>query len=118
MKRLILLPLLLSLIPTANAGVYYYLDYSDKGSIKVICADGKSNHIVDSGSDVTVQLKGHGESKYKYPEMSMKMPYGRWANPENNMCVYKYLDDEQHKDIELRSVYRCIENKKYCTINF
>ena len=101
MKRLILLPLLLSLIPTANAGVYYYLDYSDKGSIKVKCADGKAKHLVYSGSDVTVQLKGHGESKYKNPEMSMKFPYGRWANPEKKMCVYKYLDDDQHKSIEI-----------------
>ena len=121
MKNLLLAPLLLGLIPSANAGVYYYLDssYSDKSSIKVKCADGKANHLVDVGWQ-EIQLEGHGESKYKNPEMSFEFPYayGRWANPENNMCVYKYLDDEQHKDIELRSVYRCIENKKYCTINF
>ena len=114
MKRLLLASLLLGLIPTANAGVYYYLNYSDKGSIKVKCADGKANHLVDSGSDVTVQLKGHGESKYKNPEMSMEFPYGRWANPENNMCVYKYLDEDQDMAIRQRSIKRCVENIKYC----
>ena len=119
MKRLLLASLLLGLIPSANAGVYYYLDssYIDKSAKKVKCADGKANHLVYAERN-KIQLEGHGESKYKNPEMSMEFPYGRWANPENNMCVYKYLDDEQHKDIELRSVYRCIENKKYCTINF
>ena len=113
MKRLILLPLLFGLIPTANAGVYYYLDYSDKGSIKVVCADGKANHLVDAGWQ-EIQLEGHGESKYKNPELSMEFPYGRWANPENNMCVYKYLDDEQDEMIRRRSVVRCVENLKYC----
>ena len=113
MKRLLLAPLLLGLIPSANAGVYYYLNYSDKGSIKVKCADGKANHLVDVGWQ-EIQLEGHGESKYKNPEMSMEFPYGRWANPENNMCVYKYLDDDQHESIKIQSVRRCIENKKYC----
>ena len=117
MKRLLLAPLLLGLIPSANAGVYYYLNYSDKGSIKVKCVDGKANHLVDSGSGTTVYLKGHGQSKYKNPEMSMKFPFGRWANSENNMCVYKYLDDDEIKNIELQAVRRCIENKKFCLIN-
>ena len=35
MKRLLFIPILLVFIPSANAGVYYYLDYTDKGSIKV-----------------------------------------------------------------------------------
>ena len=113
MKRLLLASFLLGLIPSANAGVYYYLDYSDKGSIKVKCADGKANHLVDAGWQ-EIQLEGHGESKYKNPEMSMEFPYGRWANPENNMCVYKYLDDEQDEMIRRRSVVRCVENLKYC----
>ena len=117
MKRLLLITLLFGLIPSANAGIYYYLNYSDKGSIKVKCADGKANHIVDSGSGTTVQLKSHGNSKYKYPKMNMDSPYGRWANSENKMCVYKYLDDDEIKNIELQAVSRCIENKKFCLIN-
>ena len=119
MKR-ILLPLIAALAfpnVNANAGVYYYLNYSDKGSIKIKCANGKANHLVDSRSGITVQLKGHGGSKYKYPVMSMDFPYGRWANSKNKMCVFKYLDDDQHKNIEIQSVRRCIENKKFCSIS-
>ena len=114
-KRLLLASLLLGLIPSANAGVYYYLDssYSDKSSIKVKCADGKANHLVYVGRN-KIQLEGHGESKYKNPEMSMEFPYGRWANPENNMCVYKYLDEDQDMAIRQRSIKRCVENIKYC----
>ena len=113
MKRLLLASLLLGLIPSANAGVYYYLNYSDKGSIKVKCADGKANHLVYAERN-KIQLEGHGESKYKNPEMSMEFPYGRWANPENNMCVYKYLDEDQYYGIQRRSLKRCVENFKYC----
>ena len=113
MKRLLFIPLLLGFIPSANAGVYYYLDYSDKGSIKVKCADGKANHLVDAGWQ-EIQLEGHGESKYKNPEMSMEFPYGRWANPENNMCVYKYLSEDHDMSIRQRSIKRCVENLKYC----
>ena len=55
MKRLLLAPLLLGLIPSANAGVYYYPNYSvkdgvktlEEGGVKVVCADGKANHIVE-----------------------------------------------------------------------
>ena len=34
-------------MPTDNAGVHYYLNYSEKGEVKVVCADGKANHIVE-----------------------------------------------------------------------
>jgi len=118
MKRL-LLPLVVALaLPTAvNAGVYYYLDssWSDKSSIKVKCADGKANHLVDVGWQ-EIQLEGHGESKYKNPEMSFEFPYayGRWANPENNMCVYMYLSEDHDESIRNLSIKRCVENKKYC----
>mgnify|MGYP003332933727 CR=1 FL=1 len=47
MKRLLLAPLLLGLIPSANAGVYYYPNYSEKGGVKVVCADGEANHVVE-----------------------------------------------------------------------
>ena len=41
MKRVLLMHLVFVLIPSANVVVYYYLNYSDKGSTKVICANGK-----------------------------------------------------------------------------
>ena len=36
MKRLLLAPLLLGLIPSANAGVYYYPNYSVKDGVKTL----------------------------------------------------------------------------------
>ena len=65
MKRLTL-PLLAALaLPTAvNAGVYYYPNYSEKGGVKVVCADGEANCIVELKAGRTMQLEGHGEDKY------------------------------------------------------
>ena len=113
MKRLLFLALLLVLIPTANAGVYYYPN-NQKGGIKVKCADGKANHIVELKAGRTVQLKGHGRRKYKNPEMSMEFPYGRWGNAENNMCVYRFLKADEQKEIIDTALKRCGKNKKYC----
>ena len=45
--------------------------------------------------------------------MSMEMPHGRWANPKNNMCVYKHLDDDQDMGIRWWSSIRCVVNLKY-----
>ena len=67
MKNLLLLPLLLGLIPSTNAGVYYYPNYQKSG-IKVKCADGKPNHIVELKEGKIVTLKGHGKRKYKNPK--------------------------------------------------
>ena len=47
MKRLLILPLLFGLIPTAYAGVYYYPNYSEKSGVKVVCADGQAKHIIE-----------------------------------------------------------------------
>ena len=69
MKHFLLAPLLLGLIPSANAGVYYYPNYSvkdgvkslEKGGVKVVCADGQPNHIVELKAGRTMQLKRHGK---------------------------------------------------------
>ena len=54
MNKLFLL-LLIGLIPSANAGVYYYPNYSEKGGVKVVCADGQPNHIVELKAGRTMQ---------------------------------------------------------------
>ena len=89
MNKLFLIALL-GFIPVANAGVYYYPEY-EKGAILVKCADGKPNHIIELRDGRTIELKGHGKRKYKNPEMTMEFPYGRWANAEKKMCVYRFL---------------------------
>ena len=47
MKRLLLAPFLLGLIPSANARVYYYPNYLEKGGVKVVCADGTITHTYE-----------------------------------------------------------------------
>ena len=113
MKRLLLAPLLLGLIPSANAGIYYYPNYQ-KGGIVVKCADNEANHIVELKAGRTVELKGHGKRKFKNPELSMEMPYGRWGNEENKMCTYKFLTQEETKAVIDGALKRCGINKKYC----
>ena len=114
MKRLLLIPLLLGLIPSANAGVYYYPNYSEKGGVKVVCVDGQANHIVELKAGRTLQLEGHGEDKYKYPKLSMSWPYGRWANDKNISCFYKYLTEKQNRKIVETGYKRCVENWRNC----
>ena len=53
----LLLTLLLGLIPTANAGVYYYPDRN----IKVNCHDGLPYHLVKYKNGTTTLLKDHGD---------------------------------------------------------
>ena len=113
MKIILFVPFLLGLIPSANAGVYYYPNYQ-KGGILVKCADDKPNHIVELKEGRTIELKGHGRRKYKSPEMSMEFPYGRWGNAENKMCVYRFLKAEEQKDVIDKALARCETNKKYC----
>ena len=114
MKRLLLLPLLLGVISSANAGVYYYPNNSEKVGIKVVCADGLANHIVELKEGRRIQLKGHGEDKYRYPKLVISWPYGRWANSENILCVYNNLSTKQRKNIINKAIKRCGKNKEYC----
>ena len=114
MKRLLLAPLLLGLIPSANAGVYYYPNYSEKGGVKVVCADGQANHLVELKAGRTMQLEGHGEDKYKYPKLAMNWPYGRWANDKNIPCFYRYQTEKQNRQIIEAGYKRCVENWRNC----
>ena len=113
MKNLLLLTLLLGLIPSTNAGVYYYPNYQKSG-IKVKCADGKPNHIVELKEGKIVTLKGHGKRKYKNPKITMESPYGRWVNDENNMCVVRFLKVDEQKEIIDTAIQRCEKNKSFC----
>ena len=67
MKGLLLLPFLFSLIPTANAGVYYYPERNESG-IKVICDDTLSLHRLRFNDGTEYALKGDGKRKYRNPK--------------------------------------------------
>ena len=60
-KRLILAPLLLGLIPSANAGIYIY-PFFEKG-IEVRCSDNKPKHLISFKAGRVMKFKDDGEEK-------------------------------------------------------
>ena len=94
MKGLLLLPLLFSLIPTANAGVYYYPERNESG-IKVICDDTLSLLRLRFNDGAEYALKGDGKRKYRNPKFPKDKLTGRWANRKNIWCEYVELSKEE-----------------------
>lgn len=113
MKRLILAPLLLCLITSANTGIDHYPNYQ-KAGIVLKSADNKANHIVELKPGRTLELKGYGEKRFKNLELFMGMPYRRWGNGENKMFTYKFLTQEETKAVIDDALKRYGINKKYC----
>ena len=94
MKRLLFLPLLLGLVPSTNAGVYYYPERNESG-IKVICDDTLSLHRLRFNDGTEYALRGDGKRKYKNPKFSKNKLTGRWANPKNIWCEYVGLSKDE-----------------------
>ena len=53
MKRLLFIPLLLGLIPSANAGIYIYPFFNE--GIEVRCADNKPKHLISFKNILIIQ---------------------------------------------------------------
>ena len=66
MNRLLLAPLLLGLIPSANAGIYIY-PFFNKG-IEVRCADDEPKHLISFKSGRVMKFEDYGDEKYKFPK--------------------------------------------------
>ena len=65
MKRLLFLPLLLGLIPTANAGIYIYPFFNE--GIEVRCADNEPKHLISFKAGRVMKFEDYGDKKYKFP---------------------------------------------------
>ena len=94
MKNLLLFLFIVGLIPSANAGVYYYPERNESG-IKVICDDTLSLHRLRFNDGTEYALKGDGKRKYKNPKFSKNKLPGRWANPKNIWCEYVGLSKDE-----------------------
>ncbi len=82
MKHLLLIPLVFVLIPSDYSSLYYYLNYSDKGLIKVKYADGKQYNsfgfwVAKMNSEI---LRDMGYAPYK------ELPTSR---PNRDIGLYK-----------------------------
>ena len=81
MKRLLLAPLLLGLIPTANAGIYIYPFF--KKGIEVRCLDNEPKHLISFKAGRVMKFEDDGEEKYKFPET--------YLYPEKPQQPHQYL---------------------------
>ena len=66
MQRLLLVPLLLGLISSANAGIYYHPFYQ-KG-VEIRCADDEPRHAIFFKNGRAMLFEDDGDKKYKFPK--------------------------------------------------
>ena len=97
MKRLLLLPFLLGLIPTANARVVYIVNHG-RINIEERCQDGKADHQIwhmdVSGKVQKLNLKGHGNKYFKNPEL---IPSNINKSEKGYLCSQRQLTRKERE---------------------
>jgi hypothetical protein len=97
MKRLLLAPLLLGLIPSANASVYYIVNHG-RINIESRCHDGKADHQIwhmdVRGQVQKLNLKGHGNKYFKNPEL---IPSNIYKSEKGYLCSQRQLTKKEIK---------------------
>mgnify|MGYP001193580108 FL=1 len=95
MKRLLLLPFLLGLIPTANARVVYIVNHG-RINIEERCQDGKAIHQIwhmdVSGKVQKLNLKGHRNKYFKNPEL---IPSRVYKSERGYLCSQRQLTKKE-----------------------
>ena len=103
MKRLLLAPLLLGLIPSANAGIYIYPFFNE--GIEVRCADNEPKHLISFKAGRVMKFEDDGEEKYKFPKTYLypEKPndkYLYFPSTTGSKCSYRNLTRNE------RDIYR------------
>jgi len=97
MKRLLLAPLLLGLIPSANARVVYIVNHG-RINIEERCQDGKALHQIwhmdVSGKVQKLNLKGHGNKYFKNPEL---IPSNINKSEKGYLCSQRQLTRKERE---------------------
>ena len=97
MKSLILLPLLLGLIPTANARVVYIVNHG-RINIEERCQDGKAVHQIwhmdVRGKVKKLNLKGHKNKYFNNPEL---IPSDIYKSEKGYLCSQRQLTRKERK---------------------
>ena len=97
MKRLLLLPFLFGLIPTANARVVYIVNHG-RINIEERCQDGKAIHQIwhmdVSGKVQELNLKGHGNKYFKNPEL---IPSRIYKSEKGYLCSQRQLTKNERE---------------------
>ncbi len=94
MKRLLFIPLLLSLTPTANAGIYIYPFFNE--GIEVRCLDNEPKHLISFKAGRVMKFEDYGDDKYKFPEVYLypkktNKQYSYFPSTAGTKCSYRKL---------------------------
>ena len=97
MKRLLLLPFILGLIPTANARVVYIVNHG-RINIEERCQDGMASHELqhmdERGKIQTLKLKGDGDEYFKNPEL---IPSNVYVSEKGYLCSQRQLTKKERE---------------------
>ena len=122
MKRLLLAPLLLGLIPSVNAGIYIYPLFN-KG-IEVRCADNEPKHLISFKSGRVMKFEDDGAEKYRWPETYLfpekpNKDYSYFPSTAGTRCSYRKLTRKERDDFRKMALDTCRKSdlntrRKFC----
>ena len=122
MKSLLLAPLLLGLIPSANAGIYIYPFF--KKGIEVRCADNEPKHLISFKAGRVMKFKDYGEEKYRWPETYLfpekpNKDYSYFPSTAGTRCSYRKLTRIERDDYRKMALDTCRKSdlntrRKFC----
>ena len=122
MKHLLLAPLLLCFIPTANAGIYIYPFF--KKGIEVRCADNVPKHLISFKAGRVMKFEDYGEEKYRWPETFLfpekpNKDYSYFPSTAGTRCSYRKLTRKERDDYKKMALDTCRKSdlntrRKFC----
>ena len=115
MKRLVFIPLLLSFIPSADAGIYIYPFFNE--GIEVRCADNEPKHLISFKAGRVMKFEDDGEEKYKFPETYLypEKPndkYSYFPSTTGSKCSYRKLSRKEKMFYIKKAFKTCIASKE------
>ena len=100
MKPLFLAPLLLGLLPYANAGIYF--PFFNK-VIEVRCLDNEQKHLISFKAGRVMKFEDYGDDKYKFPEAYLfsektNKQYSHFPSTSGTKCSYRELTRKEKEN--------------------
>ena len=96
-RKILLIPFLLGLIPSANARVVYIVNHG-RINIEERCQDGMASHELqhmdERGKIQTLKLKGDGDEYFKNPEL---IPSGIYVSKKGYLCSQRQLTKKERE---------------------
>ena len=122
MKALLIAPFLFGLIPTANAGIYFY-PFFNKG-IEVRCLDNEPKHLISFKSGRVMKFEDYGDDKYKFPEVYLypkktNKLYSYFPSTAGTKCSYRKLTRKERENYIKMAKDTCYKSdlsirRKFC----